>query len=469
MSLRKIKSLGNSLLFRLTILYTLAFTMLAIISFGVLYYQIYVMTMERTDEDLLENEIEYYSEYLARSGLEGLKKRLIIDSKPEDPGEEFYRIIDFNGNVLAVSDMSAWGPVDKTDVVLALKSNDINYVFQTITLADSDDKARMVTAVIGSDIILQIGESLEEADEYMEIFRNLFSILTGFLIIAAAFIGWYLARRALTDMAVVTQTAEDISQGSYDRRVEVTGRFKEIEKLGTTFNKMLDRIQILLQSMKEISDNIAHDLRSPLARIRGIAEMTLVSDKPVDTYREMAISTIEECDSLIEMINTMLDITEAEAGVNGAKITEFDLALLITEACELFRPVADEKKIDLAVKLPETMLFWGDIRKMQRVVTNILENALKYTPEQGTVTVSAVAQKGQVQITVKDSGIGISEKDLPHIFERFYRCDRSRSQGGVGLGLSLAKAFAKSMQGKIKVDSTMNMGSIFTVSFAQQP
>ena len=245
MSLGKIKSLGTSLLFRLTILYTMAFTMMAIISFGVLYYQIYVMTMERTDEDLLENEIEYYSEYLARSGLEGLKKRLIQDSKPEDPEEEFYRIIDFNGNVLAVSDMSAWGPVDKTDVLLELKSNDINHIFETITLADRDDKARMITAVIGSDIILQIGESLEEADEYMEIFRNLFTILIGFLIIAAAFIGWYLARRALTDMADVTLTAEDISQGSYNRRVEVKGRFKEIEKLGTTFNKMLDRIQIM--------------------------------------------------------------------------------------------------------------------------------------------------------------------------------------------------------------------------------
>jgi signal transduction histidine kinase len=115
------------------------------------------------------------------------------------------------------------------------------------------------------------------------------------------------------------------------------------------------------------------------------------------------------------------------------------------------------------------MLFWGDIKKMQRIVTNILENAIKYTPEQGTVTVSAMAQNGQVQIVVKDSGIGISEKDLPHIFERFYRCDRSRTQGGVGLGLSLAKSFVKSMNGKIEVNSTMSMGSIFTVSFAQQP
>ncbi len=185
---------------------------------------------------------------------------------------------------------------------------------------------------------------IEEADEYLETFRNLFSILTGFLILASALIGWYLAKRALTDMADVTQTAQDISRGSYDRRVEVKGQFKEIESLGITFNKMLDRIQILLRSMKEINDNIAHDLRSPLARIRGIAEMTLTDEKSINDYKEMAVNTIEECDSLIEMINTMLDITEAEAGVNGTTDEEFDLVTIISKACEIFRPVADEKK-----------------------------------------------------------------------------------------------------------------------------
>ena len=466
MFLKRMNSQGSSLLFRLTILYTLAFTLLAIVSFAVFYYRIYALTMGRMDEELLE-KIGYYSGYLAESDLAGLKKKLIYEAESEDPEEEFYRLIDFKGNILAASDTSAWGAIDKADVVEELKSNEINHIFETITLPRDDDKARMISAVIGSDTILQIGESLEEADEYLEIFRHLFSILTGILIIAAAFIGWYLARRALTDMADVTQTAEEIYGGSYDRRVEVKGRFKEIEKLGTTFNKMLDRIQVLLRSMKEINDNIAHDLRSPLARIRGIAEMTLVSNKPMDVYREMAVSTIEECDSLIEMINTMLDITEAEAGVNGAKFKEFDLVLLIREACELFRPVADKKKIDLAVNLPETILFSGDIKKMQRIVTNLLENAIKYTPEQGMVTVSAVAQGGQVQIAFQDTGMGISEKDLPHIFERFYRCDRSRSQGGIGLGLSLAMAFAKSMQGKIKVDSTLNKGSTFTLSLAR--
>lgn len=467
MFLKKIKSLGNSLIFRLTILFTLAFTLLAIISFGVFYYQIHSMTMERTDEDLLENEIEYYSEYLARSGLEGLKKKLIEDAESEDPKQEFYRIIDFNGNVLAVSDMSAWGPVDITGVVGKLQGNEINHIFQTTTLADDDGKARMVTAVIGPGSILQIGESLEDADEYLEIFRNLFSILTGVLIIASACIGWYLAKRALKDMADVTQTAEEISRGSYDRRVELKGQFKEIEKLGLTFNTMLDRIQILLRSMKEINDNIAHDLRSPLARIRGIAEMTLTDEKSIKDYKDMAVNTIEECDSLIEMINTMLDITEAEAGVNGTTDEEFDVVTIISEACELFRPIADQNGIELTYSLPEALPFQGGKKKMQRIVTNILENAIKYTPEKGNVAVSATAENGKIQIIFNDTGVGISADDLPHIFERFYRCDRSRPQGGVGLGLCLVKAYTDAMNGFINVTSAVSKGSTFTLSFVQ--
>ncbi len=466
MFLKRIKSWGGSLLFRLTILYTLAFTLLAIISFAVFYYRIYAVTMERMDEELLE-EIEYYSQFLAGSDLAGLQKRLVEETDAEDSEEEFYRLMDANGSILTTSDMSAWGPVDHSAVMAASKDNAIDYVFQTIALAEDDVKARVITAVIGPNTILQIGESLEEADEYLDIFRNLFIILTGILIIAAALMGWYLAGRALTDMADVTQTAEDISRGDYDRRVEVKGQFKEIERLGMTFNHMLDRIQILLRSMKEINDNIAHDLRSPLARIRGIAEMTLTDDKTLSDFKEMAVSTIEECDSLIEMINTMLDITEAEAGVNGGTDEEFDIVDIVTDACELFRPIAEDKRIVLNNDLPGSLPFRGDKKKMQRIVTNLLENAIKYTPQQGTVAVAAKAENDEIRISVNDTGIGISADDLPHIFERFYRCDRSRPQGGVGLGLSLAQAYAKAMNGMIRVTSVVNEGSTFTLCFVQ--
>lgn len=466
MFLKKISNLGNTLLFRLTVLHTVAFTLLAIVSFMIFYYRIYSVTMERMDSELLE-ETEQHSDLLADSGLAGIKYKMAEEAEFENPDEEFYRLLDFNGKVIFNTDMRPWGPVDKDEAIAKLQDDEANPIFQTIIHPQSEFKARMVSAVIGRSTILQIGETLEEADEYLEIFRHLFAILIIILIFVSLFIGWYLARRALVDMEAVTLTAEEISNGSYDRRVNIKGQLKEIERLSTTFNKMLDRIQALLRSMKEINDNIAHDLRSPLARIRGIAEMTLVSEKPVEEYRDMAVSTMEECDSLIDMINTMLDITEAEAGVNGAADEKFDLVELISEACELFRPVAEEKRIELGYNFPEAILFRGVRKKMQRVVTNLLENAIKYTPEQGAVNVSASVRDGEVVIAFKDNGIGISEKDLPHIFGRFYRCDRSRTQSGVGLGLSLAKAFAESMQGMILVTSTIDEGSTFTLKFAQ--
>jgi signal transduction histidine kinase len=323
----------------------------------------------------------------------------------------------------------------------------------------------MISAFIGPDTILQIGETLEEVDEYLQIFRTLFAILIVILIMVSSITGWFLARQALTDMGAVTQTAEEISRGSYEKRVRIRARFKEIERLSATFNRMLDRIQGLLRSMKEINDNIAHDLRSPLARIRGIAEMTLLKEKSIDDYKDMAASTMEECDALIDMINTMLDITEAEAGVNNIKPEEYDMVTLIQEAGEIFRPLADEKKIELKINLPESIVFRSDRKKMQRIVTNILENSIKYTHEHGVVSVSAIARNGKLRIDFEDTGIGISEEDLPHIFERFYRCDRSRSQGGVGLGLSLTKVYTESMNGTISVKSTLNQGSTFTLIF----
>ncbi|UCG07652.1 MAG: HAMP domain-containing protein [Desulfobacterales bacterium] len=277
MFLRKIHDLKNTLFFRLTVLYALALVFVSAISFIVIYYRIYAVTMERMDDELLA-EIEWYAEEMAANSLESVKAKIAEEVESEDPDEEFYRLIDFNGNTFVATDMSSWGSVDKSDIIARLQGNKKKYAFQTIAIPERDFEARVISAVIGPDTVLQIGESLQEADEYLEIFRNLFAILTIILIILSATIGWFLARRALIGMQEVTQTAEDISKGSYDRRVQVTGQLEEIKKLGDTFNYMLDRIQNLLKSMKEINDNIAHDLRSPLARIRGIAEMTLTDE-----------------------------------------------------------------------------------------------------------------------------------------------------------------------------------------------
>ena len=462
----KLHNFKNSLIFRLTILYAVAFTVLSSIGFLIFYYRIYAVTMEGLDLELLA-KTRKYADLMKEAGLESVLVEIADEAESEDPQEDFYRLFNFKGDMLFTTDMSFWGPIDKKDILLKMQSGGLSYTIQTQTFEERDDEARMITAIIGPDSVLQLGESLEEVDEYLDVFFRLFSILVISLIVVSTIIGWLLARRATIDMQEVTETAEQISRGAYDRRVKVKGRYREIERLSATFNRMLDRIQRLLNSMKEINDNIAHDLRSPLARIRGIAEMSLLKEKSIDAYREMAASTIEECDTLIGMINTMLDITEAEAGVNGVEAEEFELTALIQEACELFRPIAEEKKINLKTDLPESLTMISDRKKMQRIVTNLLENAIKYTPKGGRVAVSAAARNGEVRIEFEDTGTGISENDLPHIFERFYRCDRSRSQGGVGLGLSLVKAYTESINGTVHVESTLNQGSRFELRFVR--
>lgn len=420
--------------------------------------------MNSLDTELME-ETQKYTALMKEEGLEGVKSTIAEEIEFDNPDEDFFRLFNFKGDILIVSDMSSWGSVDMQGIVSKLQNERLPYLIQTIKIKERDDTARMITAIVGQNIALQIGESLEEVDDYLDIFLKLFSILIFCLIIVSTIIGWLLAKRATADMAEVTQTAAEIANGSYDKRVQIKGRFKEIERLGATFNKMLDRIQSLLKSMKEINDNIAHDLRSPLARIRGIAEMSLLKEKSIAEYKDMGASIIEECDALIDMINTMLDITEAEAGVNEIKTEEFELVALIRDAFELFRPIADEKNINLKITLPESLTVRSDRKKMQRIVTNILENAIKFTPENGEVVVSAAAQDGEVRIEFEDTGMGISKNDLPHIFERFYRCDPSRSQGGVGLGLSLVKAYIESMNGTIRVKSTVSQGSLFALKF----
>lgn len=464
MSLKRVIDLKSSLLFRLTVLYALTFMVLAVIGFTIFYYRIYSVTISRIDTELYEDS-QIYAELLSNSGFAAVRDKILSDAKSEDPEKEFYRVLNTHGETLVSTDMSTWDNVDRYQAVSELQDAATGYFAQTIETSGKD-KARVVAARIGPMLLLQIGETLEDTEEYLDIFRDLLMILIVTFVIISTAIGWNLARRSLAGMGEVTRAAEDITNGNYDRRVEVAGQFREVERLGAAFNTMLDQIQNLLQSMQQINDNIAHDLRSPLARIRGIAEMTIVKNKDIEDYKEMAVSTIEECDTLIDMINTMLDITEIEAGVDAAKMELFDLDILVSEACELFRPLATAKSIDLRLTVKGPLPFKGDRKRMQRVVTNLLENAIKYTPDHGSVAIAAVNANRKLRIDVKDTGTGISEKELPLIFQRFYRCDQSRSQSGVGLGLSLVKAYTESMNGKIYVESVPNQGSLFSLRFA---
>jgi len=285
------------------------------------------------------------------------------------------------------------------------------------------------------------------------------------LTVLAAGVGWFMARRAVSGIEAVTQTAQKISRGSLQERVPVKPRGDEIDQLATTFNQMVDRIQTLLMEIKEMSDNIAHDLRSPVTRIRGTAEVTLTTGKSLEDYENMAASTIEDCDGLLDMINTMLLISKTEAGVEKPVGEDVEIAALIRKACELFDPIAEDKNVSLSYYAEEKNLVSGDARMLQRMLANILDNAVKYTPPGGKIEVFLTGTKNRtITISIKDTGVGISGTDLNRIFERFYRCDQSRSQAGTGLGLSLARAIARAHGGDITVTSTVNQGSTFNIT-----
>ena len=340
---------------------------------------------------------------------------------------------------------------------------------ETITIQDRPDKIRILYAMINPSIILQVGLVMESYSRFLAAFKGIFIITMSILILAAAGLGWFMARRAVSGVEAVTRTARKISGGTLEERVLIKGQGDEIDQLAQTFNQMLDRIQILVTEIKEMTDHIAHDLRSPLTRIRGHAEVTLTTAKSLTEYETMAADTIEECDRLLDMINTMLLISKTESGVDIISVEEVDLAVLVHEACELFLPTTEDKGVKLSCEVPERSLLKADTRMIQRLLSNLLDNAIKYTPSGGSVTVSIVEQEENLVLIVKDTGIGISPGDLPRIFERFYRCDQSRSLEGIGLGLSLARAIARAHGGDIVAASKPNEGSTFRVILPKSP
>jgi heavy metal sensor kinase len=462
MSLRKTIDLRNTLAFRLTLWYAGIFTLSSCVAFLLFYMLITTFMQTQTDQELL-GQVNRFSTLLASEGVEAVKSVALVEAQAAGVKKVFFRFLSLNGQVFSSSNMAYWKNIDISGGAIRTLLQDNRPVLETLAIPDHSDQIRILYAMISPTIILQVGQTMESYSRFLAAFKGIFISTMTFLILVAAGLGWFMARRAVAGVEAVTQTAQKISAGTLEERVPVKGHGDEIDQLALTFNQMLDRIQALLTEIKEMTDHIAHDLRSPLTRIRGTAEVTLTTAKSLNEYETMAASTIEECDRLLDIINTMLLISKTESGVGALALDEIDLPALIQEACELFSPTAEDKDVTIACNLPDKGRLKGDIRMIQRLLSNLLDNAIKYSLSGGTVTVSLMEKEESWVIVLKDTGIGISPKDLPHIFERFYRCDRSRSQEGVGLGLSLARAIARAHGGDILAASLPNQGSTFKV------
>lgn len=300
--------------------------------------------------------------------------------------------------------------------------------------------------------------------ELLEAYRRFFTVALGLVSLGSILVGWLLAQRVLSGVRAVTQTAVSIAGHDLDRRVPVRGTQDEIDLLALAFNDMLGRIGTVLGSMKEITDNIAHDLRSPITRMRGVAEMAFFSETSSAEHTLMAGTIVEECDRLLGIINAMLSISQAESGLARPDLHEVDLMVLLHDVSDLFQPVAEDRNIGLVVKGPSSLPLACDRQKLQRVFANLLDNAIKYTPGNGRITIIATDKGSDVTVAIEDTGPGIPEEDLPRIFDRFFRSEKSRSEPGSGLGLSLARALVVAHNGTIVVSSAPGHGSRFTVT-----
>ena len=463
MFLRNLSRLPHTLAFRLTLWYAGIFTLSSFLSFFIFYFLITSVLREQVDQDL-SKQAGVFSSLLTVEGLNSVKRVAVLEAQASGEKKIFFRLLYPTGQVFSSSNMSYWQNIGIGKEAIRNLLSGADRVYDTIGIPDRKHKVRILYTVIGPGIVLQLGQSMENISRFFDAFQRIFTVTMAILILFSAVIGWFMARRAVTGVESVTRTARQISLGSLERRVPVKPRGDEIDQLATTFNHMLDRIQTLVTGIKEMSDNIAHDLKSPVTRIRGIAEITLTTGGALDEFQTMAAGIIEECDRLLDMINTMLMISKTEAGIGGLEQEAVDIAAVVCNACELFRPTAEDKRISLVCSTPETLLITGDNRLIQRLIANLLDNAIKYTPTEGIIDISVeISSHEQVVVSIKDTGEGISQKELPSIFERFYRCDESRSQEGAGLGLSLARAIARAHGGDISVVSQPKLGSTFTL------
>ena len=383
-------------------------TVSSCIAFLLFYALITSLILERTDQELL-GQVSRFSVLLASEGTEAVTDSAVIEAQAAGVKKVFFRLLSVNGQAFSSSNMSYWKDIDIDETAIKALLRENNPVFQTIAIAGRTEKVRILYSVLSPSIILQVGLAMESYSRFLDAFQRIFITTMTFLIVLAAGVGWFMARRAVSGVEAITRTAQKISGGTLEERVPVKARGDEIDQLAITFNQMLDRIQALLTEIKEMSDNMAHDLRSPITRIRGVAEVTLTSGKTLSEYEGMAASTIEECDRLLDMINTMLMISKTESGVDKISSKDVDLTGIVRQACELFEPTAEDKKVNLSYDVPDGTHLIGDTPMIQRMLSNLLDNAIKYTPSGGMVNIAVSESEAQVVVAVKDTGIGISQ------------------------------------------------------------
>lgn len=382
------------------------------------------------------------------------------------PKGKFIQIIDTSGRIGAkMNDIETETvPVSFNTMERAMKGEAIYETLENIT-----PRLRMLTLPIMENkkvvSIVQVGSSMADFDETMKKLLIIMIISIPTSIGVTIFVGYFMAKQSLKPVDQIRKAAVKISSSNLDERIDIKGRRDELTRLADTFNAMIGRLKDAFQRINQFSNDVSHELKTPLTILKGETEVALRKDRSNEEYKKLLGSNLEEVDRMAQIIDDLLLLSKADRADVKLNLSDISLRDLLAHVCMDMRVFADIKGITLVAQELADVRLTGDELKLRRMLINIIENGIKYTQEGGTVTVSShVNGDNVVAIEVKDNGLGISENDIPYIFDRFYRADKSRKrESGSGLGLSIARWIAETHKGTIAVESQPSEGSRFTI------
>jgi signal transduction histidine kinase len=456
----------HSLAVRLGVLYALVFTLGAAAVFGVLYWFL-ADALEKRERAVVEKRAQDYAALYENGGAGALRAKLVAGEASPEVNSLLVRIVGPGGDIVFGRVPPDWVETQVQRIPLpgAFGNFQLQQVVQTVRIPrDAEKDFTVASAPLSDGRSLQVVRSSDNRAVLLAPLRRTFLSVGAGALTLAALVGLVLAWRVTRPLRAVNDTARRIvATGDLQARVPPPAGGGELAELVRQFNTVLAQNAALIGAQRETLDNLAHDLRTPLARLRGTADLALQNQADSGAAREALADCLEESERVLRLLETMLDVSAAETGTLPLRRERLDLGTVLTDAVDLYREVAEEKNITLHLDLPAAVLVDGDTLRLGQAVANLLDNALKYTPAGGRVHLAARMEPGFGVIEVSDTGPGVPPAEREKIWRRLYRGDASRSQRGLGLGLSLVKAIVEAHHGTVAVDEADGGGARFTV------
>ena len=466
MSWARAREFTRTLGFRLNACYGALFVAGALLLFWLIYYLL-SGAVDRKDREMVEVRLGICASIYQMHGLERLREWLAVAHEARQQKAFFLRLNDRDGRLLLLTVPEQWAERDVQLVNLAAPPQ--THAWQRLERDDTLDLSVAATR-LPDGATMQVARRTSSRGALFHDFRRIALAVLAPAILLGFAIGALVGRRLTRPLRQLAEAVREIiDTRKLEVRVPARRANDELSDLITLFNRMIAQNEAHLRNLKETLDNVAHDVRTPLTRLRSVAESALHHPNLHDQCAAPLEECVAETDRIQVLIQTLLEVARAEGGVLQPKLERVDVATVVADAVGLYEDVAEEKRITLQSTAQPGCHATIDPVRMRRVYANLLDNAVHYTPANGTISVSVQRTDGEVRVSIRDTGIGISEEDLPRVWDRLFRSDKSRTHAGLGLGLSLVKAIVELNGGRVSATSKLGHGSEFTVTLPAAP